>query len=127
MPVTKRAWRERGIPFILIHRGPMTLISTQDRFYIVKILAVSAAVTAAAIFLPDRYDNDINSKRAALAARESFAAVTAADIRRLDEVLTMSARLSAATGDAKWERRYTAHIPDLDAAIKIALAGGAIR
>ncbi|MBC7773223.1 MAG: PAS domain-containing protein [Pyrinomonadaceae bacterium] len=36
----------------------------------------------------------------------------------LDELLTMSARLAATTGDVKWEERYNLYVPQLDAAIK---------
>ncbi len=36
----------------------------------------------------------------------------------LDEVLTMSARMSAATGDHKWENRYRTFEPELDTVIK---------
>ena len=39
-------------------------------------------------------------------------------IVHLDEVLTMSARMAAATGDPKWEERYRHFDPQLDAAIK---------
>ena len=39
-------------------------------------------------------------------------------IDRLDEVLTMSAHMYAATGDAKWERRYRLEEPKLDVVIK---------
>jgi signal transduction histidine kinase/CheY-like chemotaxis protein len=39
-------------------------------------------------------------------------------ILHLDEVLTMSARMAAATGDLRWEARYRAFEPALDAAIK---------
>ena len=39
-------------------------------------------------------------------------------IVHLDEVLTMSARMAAATGDPKWEERYRHFDPLLDAAIK---------
>ena len=35
-----------------------------------------------------------------------------------DELLTMSARMGAATGQVKWEHRYNEHVPKLDAAIK---------
>ena len=47
-------------------------------------------------------------------------------ILRLDEVLTMSARMAAATGDLSWETRYHQSEPTLDAAIKetMALAPG---
>ena len=43
-------------------------------------------------------------------------------IIHLDEVLTMSARMAAVTGDQQWERRYRAYEPALDAAIKEAIA-----
>lgn len=39
-------------------------------------------------------------------------------IAQLDEVLTMSARMAAATGDLSWEDRYLDFEPKLDAAIK---------
>jgi methyl-accepting chemotaxis protein PixJ len=38
-------------------------------------------------------------------------------IVHLDEVLTMSARMGASTGDLKWEERYLANVPTLDKAI----------
>ena len=40
----------------------------------------------------------------------------------MDEVLTMSARMAAATGDLRWEERYRQFEPKLDAAIKEAIA-----
>ena len=43
-------------------------------------------------------------------------------IIQLDEVLTMSARMAAATGDEVWEERYRRYEPQLDAAIKEAIA-----
>jgi signal transduction histidine kinase len=39
-------------------------------------------------------------------------------IVHLDEVRTMSARMAAATGDPRWEKRYRMFEPQLDAAIK---------
>ena len=47
-------------------------------------------------------------------------------ILHLDEVLTMSARMAAATGESRWEKRYRKYEPELDAAIKgtMALAPG---
>ncbi len=42
-------------------------------------------------------------------------------ILQFDEVLTMSARMAAATGDSKWEERYRQFEPTLDAAIKEAI------
>ena len=40
------------------------------------------------------------------------------EIIHLDEVLTMSARMAATTGDLKWEQRYRTYEPQLDNAIK---------
>jgi len=40
------------------------------------------------------------------------------EITYLDEVLTMSARMAASTGDLQWERRYRSFEPKLDATIK---------
>ncbi|MBN1102696.1 MAG: response regulator, partial [Deltaproteobacteria bacterium] len=40
----------------------------------------------------------------------------------LDEALTMSARMAAATGDPQWEMRYRQLEPELDSAIKNAMA-----
>lgn len=45
-------------------------------------------------------------------------------IVHLDEVLTMSARMAAATGDSRWEERYHHFEPHLDAAIKEAIKFG---
>jgi signal transduction histidine kinase len=42
-------------------------------------------------------------------------------IIHLDEVLTMSARMAAATGDPRWEQRYRTFEPKLDAAIREAV------
>ncbi len=44
------------------------------------------------------------------------------EIMRLDEVLTMSARMAAATGELSWEERYKANEQPLDQAIKEVLS-----
>ena len=43
-------------------------------------------------------------------------------ITHLDEVLTMSAHMAAATGDVRWEERYRKFEPQLDFAIKKAIS-----
>jgi methyl-accepting chemotaxis protein PixJ len=45
------------------------------------------------------------------------------EIVHLDEVLTMSARMAASTGDLKWEARYRQFEPKLTAAIEQTLGG----
>ncbi|MBI5434437.1 MAG: response regulator [Planctomycetes bacterium] len=52
-----------------------------------------------------------------LAAREHQVHALTAQIRYLDEVLTMSACMSAATGEPRWQARYDAHVTQLDDAI----------
>lgn len=42
-------------------------------------------------------------------------------IVHLDEVLTMSARMGASTGDTRWENRYNTYVPKLDQAINTIL------
>ncbi|MBI4716704.1 MAG: response regulator [Planctomycetes bacterium] len=44
------------------------------------------------------------------------------EIRHLDEVLTMSARMAAATGDLAWEERYRLFEPTLDQSIRELMA-----
>lgn len=46
-------------------------------------------------------------------------------IVHLDEVLTMSARMAATTGDSRWEERYHQFEPQLDSAIKETIKIGA--
>ena len=42
-------------------------------------------------------------------------------ITYLDEVLTMSARMNAATGDQRWEQRYQTHVAELDRTISASI------
>ncbi len=48
---------------------------------------------------------------------------SSAEIVHLDEVLTMSARMAASTGDPRWEVRYHKYEPQLTSAIEATLAG----
>jgi len=53
----------------------------------------------------------------ATADRIGLARTLAGEVGRLDEVLTMSARMSAQSGDPQWESRYRENIPALDRAL----------
>ena len=64
---------------------------------------------------------DLKGYAAQLARIEQLRGV----IADLDEVLTMSARMAAATGDSRWEERYRHFEPELDAAIKESIKTGA--
>jgi len=66
----------------------------------------------------------------ALAAQRELAAIRARDLRlaalrgqieHLDELLTMSARMAAASGERSWEERYVRHEPTLARAIEEAI------
>ena len=59
----------------------------------------------------------LNSATQAFLNREARELQMNGQVVWLDEVLTMSARLGAATGDPQWEARYRQHEPSLDAAI----------
>ena len=56
------------------------------------------------------------------ADKENRAIELSGTIGHLDEMLTMSAQMAAATGDAKWEKRYRNNAPRLDSAIKKAIS-----
>ncbi|MEK7390310.1 MAG: ATP-binding protein [Elusimicrobiota bacterium] len=83
-----------------------------------KVIVPAILVSTAAVVLMERGDGFSEKHRHAIERREHFEEVTASEIGRLDEVLTMSARLGAATADKKWERRYHEHAPKLDLAIR---------
>jgi len=51
-------------------------------------------------------------------SRDLRLVVLAGEIIHLDEVLTMSARMAAATGNPSWEARYQQNVTQLDEAIK---------
>ncbi|MEK6627111.1 MAG: ATP-binding protein [Bdellovibrionota bacterium] len=57
-------------------------------------------------------------KLTALQIRNQEVSELQGKITHFDEVLTMSARMAAATGDAKWENRYRQFEPSLDDTIK---------
>lgn len=88
------------------------------RFNPQKLLAgsllIASLVMAWLSVMPYRF----HLRREELNARDIRFAELAGTILRLDEVLTMSARMAAATGDGAWEIRYRKHEPELDAAIK---------
>lgn len=74
---------------------------------------VAALVVCVAIYVAYRTANRFDP-----ITREQITLVQSADdIRYLDEVLTMSARMGAFTSDPAWEKRYLEALPQLDQAI----------
>jgi len=78
-----------------------------------EILATTAYETERGITFQYEIPRTAQSRRRALRLQELCGA-----IMHLDEVLTMSARIAAATGDNRWEIRYRTAEPQLHAAIK---------
>jgi two-component system cell cycle sensor histidine kinase/response regulator CckA len=87
-------------------RFPIRLLS------LVCLLTIAAFVWFSWIIFEARRDAKMFENR--LSRIEELRGV----IIHLDEVLTMSARMAAATGDLQWEERYRRFDPQLDAAIK---------
>ncbi len=86
-----------------------------------KLVGVSAVLTLAVLawlswFVYDEYQivQDTNTRIVGLERIRG-------DIVHLDEVLTMSASMAAATGEVAWIERYRSFEPKLDAAIKQAI------
>ncbi len=96
-------------------------ISTSSRF---PAGALALAVTVTVLALSGLMWAVVDTYRVAGHVRELAGRVR--DLRgtilQLDEGLTMSARMAAATGDTVWEERYRRDEPVLDAAIKEAIA-----
>ncbi len=81
------------------------------------LLAVGVSLTVVLGLIVLRSASE--SARVADAMQHRYVAVhqLSGTIAHLDEVLTMSARMAAVTGDLAWEDRYLAHVDGLDAAI----------
>lgn len=85
---------------------------------IAAALALSLGSAAWSAYNVDVQRQDI----AGLEAREHRFLELRGTILQLDEVLTMSARMAAATGDPQWEVRYLTFVDPLDAAIQEVMA-----
>jgi methyl-accepting chemotaxis protein len=90
--------------------------STKPRFparTIALVLTVSVGISAWLVWTAEHTASNITAAYDRAVAGEA----TLGEVARLDEVLTSSARLSAATGAAKWKARYDENSPLIDAAI----------
>lgn len=94
---------------------------TQKKQQTLVLAALTLAVIAAPSFLSARAFLSYQDA----AGRAAQAEKLTGDIIYLDEVLTMSARMAAATGEHKWTERYNAHVDTLTDAITdwLTLAG----
>lgn len=87
------------------------------RFF-TSVLVVSAIILVALGIYDYRAEKIIKGMHAHYAQIEKFRS----EIIHYDEILTMSARMAAATGDTKWVERYKLYEPRLTAAIHQAIA-----
>ncbi len=87
----------------------------------VRLLAGALVLTAAATIWLAWNVYDSNRFVEELKLRHIRCVQLQGVIIHLDGVLTMSARMVAATGDLNWETRYRHYEPELDAAIKEAI------
>lgn len=88
---------------------------------LIRFLSVAWLITIAVLlaFLWCAYDS--YQRFETTAQRNSRIQELRGRIVHLDEVLTMSARMGAVTGDPSWELRYRRYVSELDAAIKEAM------
>ncbi len=116
------------------HRGEAAAITDSANIKLVEmenrafdLIHSGRADQARAILFSDEYEKQksIYAQGIASTDRSRHRYLRLAELRgiitHLDEVLTMSARMAAATGDLNWERRYRRFEPNLDTAIKEAI------
>ena len=85
------------------------------------VLAVGIAVTAVVLALIGWFTVGTHRTVTHLVSEGLRLQELRGTILQFDEVLTMSTRMAAATGDARWEKRYRRFEPALGAAIKEAI------
>ena len=91
-------------------RNPLTTLTV--------VLVMTWAALAALSWLSYRSWHNVQLREERLFRIEELRG----SIIHLDEVLTMSARMAASTGEPRWENRYRLFEPQLDSAIKVAMA-----
>lgn len=82
-----------------------------------------AAVLTTLYFVGAAVGFSLVVERSNLAADQIHAATSLeGEVARLDEVLTMSARMAAQSGDLRWKTRYDQNVPALDRALSSIIA-----
>jgi len=92
--------------------------SRKARIFPVKILIVTIFVTAFLFLAEGLYLWQSYQNQRVILGRNVRLTDLSDIVIYLDEVLTMSSRMAAATGDPRWEERYRHFEPKLDAAIR---------
>lgn len=82
-----------------------------------KILSVPLAISVALCGGMIWYVWDVHNALKKIQTQDLRIQDLSNEITYLDEVLTSSARLSATTGNQRWEQRYLSYVPKLDASL----------
>ncbi len=101
--------------------SPSASVSSAKNSFPARVLALSLLLTALTLCWLSYCAVSTYRNVATASSRYARASDLRGTIVHLDEVLTMSAKMAAATGDLAWEKRYRAHEGKLDDAIKAAL------
>ncbi len=92
-------------------------LQTEGHNISILLIVVLISSSTALLWTSWQTFNAFNDSKNAI-KQQIYAEKLRGRIIHLDEVLTMSARMAAATGDLRWEQRYHQFEPTLDKAIK---------
>jgi signal transduction histidine kinase len=106
-----------GAPWRRWRRGTNLGVSTRKRDPLV-FLTIALALNCILLGWLSWYSFNSYRNLKATTQRDMRVEELGGIIAHMDEVLTMSAHMAAATGDPRWELRYRTFEPKLDAAIK---------
>ncbi len=84
----------------------------------VLFFIISASITFLLFAFVFTVSNNLFEKKNDLLKNQASIERLSTEVIYFDEVLTMSARLAAATGNSVWEVRYNLYVPKLDSVIK---------
>jgi len=107
-----------SIGFVKLPRRKMLLGLKSIKGRPLTLLTLAMAVTSALLVFSMWYSGTSYNKVEAEGEYHVGILELRSKIIYLDEVLTMSARMAAVTGDPQWEKRYRGFEPELDAALK---------
>ncbi|NJM64643.1 MAG: methyl-accepting chemotaxis protein [Acaryochloris sp. RU_4_1] len=98
--------------------SPMARVREFVRSHLVDTIWVTIFGSAVLVTLSTLNIKTISERMEKTVDRQFALQKRTGQITHLDEVLTMSARMAASTGDLKWQKRYDSYVPVLDIAIK---------
>ncbi len=101
--------------------SPVSWFLRADSARRARALALAVLVTFAFLILPSWNTWRFYQASAELSTQELRLQQLIGRVIHIDEVLTMSARMAAVTGDPRWEQRYREAEPKLEAAIQAAI------